>query len=721
MALPFGVSWLCTLMLWGCICFLPQKGCNIAHGYSVSNHAEELGPQTSNQFHSGASLNTDHDPVSPMDDMQNFDSLQREPVHYENNEDASSVTSLSEESNPDSEHEPDEFSVDPSMQKYVQESAGNQHPFGLLVKEHKQKTSTEGVSFPTIKDFKHFIETIKSSFLMPGSDLSGHFQTEQDIMENEVISNAQNIKSEPDAHDGVSENDVWSEPADTSTYQMPSESLSVPDPVDSTATLLSTSVYDNQGSGSAPYPLPHSAASEYVSSNYGNFDTSGKNPDIFTSSEYAQDEAVPSTSYELPEQIPSGSFFSGRVTASPANPPNNPSQELSYYPSKTSNIMPSASNGKQPISTSHSEDSLTGYQKPSGGFEFEDFQSEQLGRVTPANVVSAPKPPLLNSYSKSVYVNAPRGHLNILDYLPKPLERPAPSFQAYQPTIGKESKYINNTPTVQLPASSGSVSSGSDNFSPQRSNGHVGVQTSSPHDAEDQMFNRKQPVLHPRVFIGSSRRDGYLGDQRIGVTRPSSLSDQAKDEEGSGFTELNPVSGISSQVGVGYVSFNSLTNLAPTSLSETALSILAGNEVTSRDFGIKNKISNRFQTGDTRDAGNTLGSFSTPQKQGTSLNDATSFLHTFVQPTKVRKPLKRPSGSALSGVFRRNGGNTKRLRSQTGPDVSQPSVNAYIVQSRNAYVRSKMSRSNTRYAPYRLDGGKTGTRQWKPAPMLHKY
>ncbi|XP_051238917.1 uncharacterized protein LOC127353614 isoform X2 [Dicentrarchus labrax] len=715
-------------MLWGCVCFLPQKGCNIAHGYSVSNHAEVLGPQTSNQFHSGASLNSDHDSVSPMDDLQNFDSLQREPVHYENNEDASSVTSFGEE-NPESEHEPDEFSVDPSMEKYLQESAGDQHPFGLLVKEHKQKTSMEGVSFPTMKDFKHFIETIKSSFLKPGSDLSGHFQTEQDMMENEVTSNAQNIKSEPNDHDGVSENNVWSEPVDTTFYQMQSESLSVPDPVDSMATLLSTSVYDNQdsGSGSALYPFPHSTASEYVSSNYGNFDKSGENPDIFTSSEYVQNEDVPSTSYELPEQIPSGSFFS-HVTESPANPPNNPSQEFSYYPSKTSNIMPLVSNGniKQPIYTSHSEDSLTGYQKPSGGFEFEDFQSQQLGRVTPANVVSAPKPPLLNSYAKSVYVNAPRGHLNILSYPPKLRERPAPSFQAYQPTIGKESKYINNTPTVQLPASSGSVSSRSDNLSPQRSNGHVGAQTSSPHDAEDQMFNRKQPVLSPQEFIGSSRYDGYLGDQRIGVTRPSSLSDQAKDEERSGLSELNPVSGISSQVGVGYVSFNSLTNLAPTSLSETALSILAGNEVTSRDFGIKNIISNRFQTGNIRDARNTLGSFSTPQKRGISLNDATSFLQKFIQPTKVRKPRKPPSGSkatgsVLSGVFRRNGGNTKRLRSQTGPSVSQPSVNAYIVQSRNAYVRSKVSQSNTRYAPYQLDGGKTGTRQRKPAPMLHKY
>lgn len=745
-------------------------GYNIAHGYSLSDddfssHAGVLGPQTSNQFDSGASLNTNHASVSPRDKMQamshqSFVLHQREPVHYENNEDASYDSSLREEmvqSKPDSGHEPDEFLVVPStppVQKYEHESSGYQHPFGLLLKEHTQNKTMEGISFPTIKNLKQFIETMKSSFLMPRGDLSRHFQTAREIMENNVAYNAQNTEGEHDVgyrsnsakegtvHDEASENEVWSEPMTTvfgqsehgANYQMPSESLSVPEPVESTARLTSTSVYDSQDLGPrfALYPRHHLA--EHVSSSHGSFDNgeiSGENPDSYTSGHDVRNEDIQSPSYKLPEQIPSGSFF----------PP-----------------LTSEKNIQHPKYTSNSKDSLTGYPKPPGGFELgEEFQSNELGRATPANVRSAPEPPSLNSYGKSVYVRAPRRKLYIQDVIPKHRERPASSFHAYRPTVGKESKETNHTPTVHLPVSSDSVSSSYENLSPQSSSGLVGVQTSSPHDAQSQTFNRNQPVRpHPLFTVkppssvhGSSRDDGYLGDQRVRVTRPSILTARAKDEEKSHVSRQNlasarqepkqmtdhnliPItggldsaqSGISSQVGVGYESFNSLTNLPPA--SERVFPRLVRNEVILNNFRIRNSISKRFPTGDIRGAKKPHSSFSAPQRRGIYLNgdyvSATrpSFSQTFIKPPKLRKrpatvkqhgnmaywppkPLSasKVSGSALTGVFWRNGGNTKRLPPQMGP----MSPYTYVVKSRSSYVRGKVSLSKTHYAPYQPDEG----------------
>lgn len=664
----------------------------VAHGYffndgEFSSHGGVLGPQTSNQFHSGPSLNTNQESVSPRAGMQamrdqSFVSLQREPVH-ENNEEASSVTSLSEEM---VQRKPDSEKDVPSgapMQKYEREgSDSQQHPFGLLVKLHTQERTVEGTSFQTIKDFNRFIETMKNSFLMPGSEFGRPFQTARETMANKMASN---VKGEPDtgsrfnstkesaAHDGASENEVWSGPMNTAfepnklgaNYQMPSENLPIPDPVDSTASLISTNVYDNQdsGPGSAPYPHHHLAATEHVSSYYGSNDRggiSGENTDPFTSAPHERNENVV-LSYKLPEQIPSGSFFgedlsfSGHVTAPPVNPLNGPSQDFSDYLSKKSNVTPRTSGKKQPKYKSH--------------------------KVTPADPLSAPMPPSSNSYGNSLYVGATRDQLLFPDYLPKHREKPAQSFQAYQPTAGKESKDISYTPTAHLSVSTSSVSSSSDYSSPRSSSSHVGVQTSSPHDSQNQAFHRKQPVrFHPMFSVkpssslhGSSRHDGYLGDQTVSIRRPYTLTAKAKDEEKLDFSKLNLVS------------------------QEPKL------------------IADR----------NPLSSFTTPLRRGISLNGGhesvtrAGILQTIIQPTKAwkhpanmnkepgnvaywpLKPLSASKGSAstLSGVFWRNGGNTKKLPPQIGSNMSPPSVNTYVDKSRNSYVLRKVSLSKTRYAP----------------------
>ena len=734
-------------------------GYNIAHGYSLnddgySSNAGVFGIQTSNQFNSEASLNQDS--FDPSDEMrhESFVSLQQEPVHHDYSEDASSVTSLSDgmvQSKPDSEHEPDKFPLIPSVLKYDPQSSGSQQPFGLLVKNSQQKAK-EGVAFPTIKDFKLFIDKMKSSFLMPGSDLRGHFQTAQEIMVDRGVFDTgykSDSAKEGTAHYDGSEN-VQNKPTNAvleqseqgANYQMPSESQSVAYPVDSTVSMVPTSVYDNQDAGprSAFYPHPLSAATEHVSSNYGNFNHDG--------SFFGQDG-------------------SNHGIASSASPPMRPSK----YFSLVSPPLTYEKNIQEPTYTFHRKDSLTGYQqKPSGGFEL----GEEQGGGTPTSFLSAPEPPSLASYGKSIYVNARRGQHDIPKYGPKHRERPAPSFQPNQPTDGMKSTDINYTPISHLPVTSGSVSSSSANLAPQSGGGHVGVQTSSPHD-KNQAFKQKQPIGSHQVFTvkppssyyGSSTNDSYLGDQNVGVTPPSILTEGTQEREEPSdpsvqdlviqgpkqLTEnsLIPISdgldstqrGLFSAGRVDYTSLNSLTNLTPTSISETVFSRLVGNKVMSRNFGIKNRISDRFPTLDIHRARNALSSMFTPRRREMPLNGGyvgamatrPGLLQTFIQPTKLQrrpanvnkepwstvyrppKPLSasKVSGFPVSGAVWWNGGNTKMLLPQT------QFVKSYVVKSRNSYTRSKAAISKTHYAPYQLDEGKTGKPQWKPFQRQHKY
>lgn len=739
-------------------------GYNIAHGYYLNEN-----PQTSNQFPSGALLNTNSEDKTQVVGDQSFVSLQREPVHHETGEDVSSITSLGEKM---AQHQPvsgqeDQFLEAPAVQKYGNLSSGYQHPFGVLVKEHAPKNTVEGISFPTITDFRRFIETMKSSFLTPGSDLSRHFQTARETMKNQFTSGAQNINGESSmsnsvkegsAHDDDSKNEVWSET--DANYQKPSESLSFLDPVDSTGSVISPSRFDNQDS--SIYSRQNLAATEHVSNNYGRLTNYGEeNHDILTRAPDVQNENAQSKSYEPPEQNHPGSIY-GEYYSPPVSPPNSPFQDQSYYSIKKSRIksLTSDENIHQPKYSFQSGVSLTGYQQPSAGFELgNDFQREELHRETESELRSLQKP--LNSYGKSIYVTAPRVQFYIPDNISKH-KRPDQSVHTYQPTVDKD---INSDPSDHLPVSTGPASSSSD-LSPQSSSSsHMSVEASSSHDPRHQEFNRKP--IRSNLFImkpsssshDSSRHDGHLGNQRVDVSRPSTLTAQAEDEEKSDLSKQNlgfaiqepkqmndyslippspgldsTQSAISSPFSDDNASFDYPTNLPSTSEPKKASSRLLGNEVMSKTFEIKNMISDRFP----HSARKLQDLFPTKQKQGITLNAGSlgstraGLLHTFAQSTKVQrrpasgnrdfyrphKPLStsKLSGSTLNGVFWREGSNTKRLPPQTGPKTSPPFVSAYVTQSRNGYARHKVFLSKTSYTPYRHFEGKAAKDQWKPDP-----
>ncbi|CAK6969030.1 uncharacterized protein LOC122986240 [Scomber scombrus] len=704
---------------------------------------------------------------------QSFVPLQREPALHEYKEDVISVTSPGEDMLVQSEIDSKQHVASPSpfVQKNEQVSSGHQHPFGLLLKEHTQKDSgepVEGISFPTIEDVRIFIESMKSSFLIPGSDPSKHFQTAQQTLENEMGSGAQNTKGESSdpveggsAHDDSSENEVWNSAFEQSkqggNYETPSESLPVSDAVISTTGLISPRAYESQdsGLGSYIYPSPQFAATEHVSSNYGHFSNAvlGETPDFLTYPPDEQNEDVQSTSYMLPEQIPFSSnslysedfSFRAHVTDSPLNPP-----DLRYYSRKTSSITPliSEQTSQQPKYTSHSEDPPTGYQKPSDFDMHEYFQRENLGKVTPEKPQS--------SYGKSFYISVPR--VQYPDLQPTHGERPAPLLQRYPLTAGNEINDINFSPSVHLPVSSVSVSSSSDTLSQLRSSGQVGVQASSPLDPQNQVFSRKQPVKSHLMFTakpssslrGSSRHNDHLGDQSVSVHHPSVFNSQAKYEEKSDLSKhalfsaiqkpKHMIENIQSPFSNGLdVSFNSLANLAPTSKSKKASSRLV-DEVMSRHFETQNMISDMFPTG-VYSARNPSDLFSTSLRPGISLNDGylratrADLLQTFIQPPKEQKrpanmnkktgkvakrPFKPMStanvfGSTLNSILWGNDGYRKRPPRQAGPNVLPPSVNAYIVKSRNGYVRRKVSLSKTRYTPHLMTEGQAGNDQKNPA------
>lgn len=589
-----------------------------------------------------------------------FESSQSGPVHHENGKDASSATILSEEmvrSKLHSGNRSDQTSVVPSMQKASYKNPGHQHPFGLLLRDSQMKTMGD-VSFPKIKDFKHFIEIMKSSFLIPGSDLTRHFQTAREMVEKEA--NAQNAMAEPDkvhgspaaegdtVYDNVTEDEVHSEPQkaalfeqskESGNYQTSRKSPSVSDPVDSG--LISSSVYDKQDLGQhSPFnTIPQFAGKEFDLGIYGSLDN--------------------------------GAFLG----------------EKSVF----------LTNG--PIF--QTEDELG-----------EDMESDEIETEIPAYALSVAKP--LNSYGKSIHVNAPRRRFNISVYSPKP--RAAPSYQLNQPTNGKTSKAANDTLTVHLPLSSNSAFSKS-NLLPKSSRSHVDVQSSQPYDSKNEALDRKQPIgSHYTLNIKpSTKHDGYLGD--LPSQSPVSNTQQPSQTPTS-FSQDSTQTRTYSPVIDDNAIFKSLPYFPPNSAPETAFSRLFGNEVMSRSIRFNSIISDRLPTRGIHAVGHMLGLFLTQQRRGVPLRRGyvgrihAGLIRNSMQPRNLwSRPISVHQRSGNMAIWT-NGGRKKHLFPHTDQHVSTSS--AYTVKSSTDYVRGKVARSKTHYDPSQLGHEKTGTRQWKP-------
>ncbi|XP_034541689.1 uncharacterized protein LOC117814453 [Notolabrus celidotus] len=748
MALLSRVSWICTVLLLSYICFPPQKGYSFAHGYSPHNDA----------YRSHVDM---YDPLNSYHDSGH--TYGSDPVYYEDSEDASfvasSVTSLSEEmvhSRPDSDHEAELLKADPSAPSVLKsdhEASGSQHPFGLLLKEHTQRKTAEGVSFPTMMDLKKFIDRMKSSFLKPGSDVGRHFQTARDVMKNKISSDAQITEevpdslNTPDSAEDVKEQDeadgdeVWSdsnnmqfeESEEGPDYQMQGESLSLHDPVDPAASFITNGAYYNQGQDMDSAFYQHYLLAEHASNENEQPDHVG---DTFIDAPQSQNYEVWTTHSEFPEQIPSDSFF-GEDFSFPHSP------DYSYHSSKTTNMQSiTAENNIQPPKyTPYDTGNVEEHYYPSAGREFsQDFQKDEAASVTDTTVMPAPKPESLNSYGKSVYVNAPRGQLPIPEYEPKQREIPAPTFPSYQPAVGQESVAF--------------VSLSSENPSSESISGRVGALTSSPHYIAVKPpshyldgNHREHPV---QTFISPAKVEK---EEKLNPTVQNLISaTQNQKTITDNFLPSNSVGSdskvrISSQVGTGYSSFNSFINLAPA--SETTFSRPAGHKVMSRNLGLQNELSGghfRFLSGDVFGAKRHLGSFPTPEKQGFSVNGGytsavrAGHFQTFIQPNEVwkhpsfvRKERKtnkafqylRPlsassvSDSTVRGLFWRTGVNTQRLPPQTGAVMSPLSSHSYTVKSENNYSRGKLSQSKTYYDPNQLNESRY-SQQGNPWQQKHK-
>lgn len=536
-------------------------GHDIAQSYSdsdgFSGRAGVPGPQLSNELHGV------HAPRS-----ESFVFPQSVLVHHENSEDASSAPSLNEEmvqSKLHSGYRADEIPGVPSASSVQKtDDSGQRHPFELLLRDSQNSNRVEGVSFPTVKDFKHFVEILKSSYLIPGGDLTKHFQTAREMIAKEAqgqyaqaqLDAVHRAAAESGSVYGGSENEGHSEPQNAALfeqseqggkYQTASQSSPVSDPVDLAPNLISTSLYDKQDLGQPlySYAIPRSAAEGFNVDAYDGFDNN-----LF------------------------------------------------------SDAKPIFTNGP----TMQQEDEL-------------DVQSDKMGRGISADARSKP----FNSYSRSIQVSAPKRLFNISDYLPKkPRERPTLSFRLHPPTNGKQSKDVNETPTVRLQLSDSSVSSES-NPLPRSRTSQGDTQSSSPQNSQNEVLNRKQPIGSHYTMNGkrTNNRDVYL--EELPPKNPDPTNQEPRvhnaltpNSAGQHSTQTQtyiPVMGDDAN-------FKALPYFPPPVSSQTAFSRLYGNGVLSSSFGFKSANPSRSPPRGIDATRNMLVSFLNQQRGGFPLNRA---------------------------------------------------------------------------------------------------
>ncbi|XP_061628899.1 uncharacterized protein LOC133477778 [Phyllopteryx taeniolatus] len=194
-----------SFLLLACLCFSPQSG--FKEDVS-SSYPRVLDPQTFTQ---------DQDSVA-----QN---------HGAEDERHQSLV-------PQANNEPDES---PPQPRHQHQDSGFHHPFNLLVQEHTKDTAVDGITFPDIGNLNQFIETLKTSFLIPGKDVS-HFQTARGVMLNEIAGG----RSSKEDYDDDDDNKVWNERLNSvyeqsekdMGYPASSQSVSMPGPNTSMGRLI---------------------------------------------------------------------------------------------------------------------------------------------------------------------------------------------------------------------------------------------------------------------------------------------------------------------------------------------------------------------------------------------------------------------------------------------------------------------------------------------------
>lgn len=514
-------------------------GYDITHGYPDGDgfigRAGVPGPQFLNDLHGMHASR----PESLL-------SLQSGLDHHENSEDASSATAPNEEMVQNKLHSgyrPDDMPGVPSASSVQKtDNSGHQHPFELLLRDSKNSNHAEGVSFPTVKDLKHFVEILKSSYLMPGGDLTKHFLTAREMIVKEA--RAQYAQAELDeAHRaaaaesasvyGARENEVYSEPPEITLpeqieqgekYQRASESSFVSDRLDSTPNRDKQDLAQPLSS----YPIPRSAARGFIFDTHEGFDNSlftGKKP-IFTNGQSMQEEDEPD-------------------------------------------------------------------------------QSDELGRGMSADARTRP----WHSYARSVKVSAPKTLFNMPDYSPqRPKERPTTSYKLYQPTNDKKSKDVKKTPTGHLQMSHSSVSLKS-NALPRRRTSQGATQSSSPHNSQNEVLSRKQPIVsHDTSNVKHiNNHYGYLGE--ILPQNPNSATKEPR------VHNYFPIMGDDAN-------FHNQPNFPLPASSQMAFSRLLGNTVMSRSFGFRSTNPNWPPTRSADPTRNMLVPFLNQQSRGPALSHA---------------------------------------------------------------------------------------------------
>lgn len=518
--------------------------------------------------------------------------------------------------------------------------SGHQHPLGLLMKEHTQEKSQEGISFPTITDFKRFVETMKSSFLTPGSDLT-HFHTALQTMENEMSSAAKNTEgaSSPDhqAYYGVEspgENEVWSEPVTSvfeqgqlgSNHHVPGTSLSAPDQLDMNPSF--PGVYDVEESRIQLYDT------EPVSGGFDSLFTAGMSgrhseplpgpPDVL------QEDVVQAGKYKFPQtDVLSSSSYSD------VSPPISPSQDSNERSSLVS---------EQPQQPSHSNDS-----------------------------------PSSNSYGKSFYVWAQSlPAASWFTVQNKQLKRREGAASPAEPVVSTESE--DPTRHVNQPE----VSSGSQSHS-----GHVDIQASDPHDGE---FVRKDGRAHLFPVTPSNRP----GDSYHQVHQPNLMT---RPSRGLGSTWH----GISSQGTDGSPSLSSPTNTSPASESAHVFGHFVGNGVPTKNI-ISARIPAGLRDVNTRNPSrvfSTPGVFFNGHYASAVSDDLQTLVRPFKDRKRLTS-VHQMSPSNMALRHRKQSADTfsrpwRNSRYRNWPRLHTAPL--YVVKSKTGYVRTKLFLSKSRYTP----------------------